>query len=188
MSDGASVLGIFVGGASRRFGGVPKGMLPHPSEPGVLVERSIRLAREVGCEPWLVGNHPAYAGLGIRIIPDLIEGLGPIGGLAALIREAGDRNALVLGCDMPFVPAELLRTLMTSLGQEAAVVPCRGGMREPLCALYVPGRIAEPMARSLRTGRFGLQKLLRTVDVREVHLSLEQERWLRDWDAPDDVG
>ena len=162
-------------------------MLPHPTEPGTLVERAIWLAREVGCEPWLVGNHAAYAKLGVRMIPDLIEGLGPIGGLASLVREAGERQALVLGCDMPFVPAELLRSLMDGVGQHAAVVPCRAGMREPLCALYVPTRVALPIARSLRAGRFGLQKLLGLLDVRELHVSSEQEHWLQDWDAPDDL-
>jgi len=168
------------------LGGIPKGLLRHPCEPTTLVERAIALGIARGLEVVLVGRKGAYAHLGLKMLVDSPEGIGPMGGLAALIDHAGSRDAIALACDMPQVPMELIDRLCSAQGG-AAVVPRRGEGLEPLCALYRPAAIVGALERALSGREFALQSLLARVEVREIKLIGEQEHWVDDWDAPSDL-
>ena len=66
------VLGIFVGGASTRMGGQPKGLLPAPTgEP--LVSRTIAAGRAAGLAPVLVGAAEHYLRLESPAAPQVLE-------------------------------------------------------------------------------------------------------------------
>ncbi|MBI5535645.1 MAG: molybdenum cofactor guanylyltransferase [Deltaproteobacteria bacterium] len=184
MSD--CVVGVFVGGRSRRLGGIPKGLLKHPVESGSLVERALSMGRRVGSEVVLVGKHEAYEGLGVRMLADAPAGVGPIGGLAALLAHAGERDAIAIACDMPFVPIELVERLVATSGG-AAVVPRRAGGLEPLCTLYRPDALRETLADAIARRSFSLQSVLARVELRELVLAEDEQRWLDDWDAPADL-
>jgi molybdopterin-guanine dinucleotide biosynthesis protein A len=180
------VLGVFVGGRGLRLGGVPKGLLAHPTEATSLVGRAVRLGRELGAHTVLVGQNEAYAPLGLPMLADAPQAVGPLGGLAALLGYAAPRDVLALACDMPFVPLELLRRLLATPGG-AAVVACRSTGREPLCALYRTGPVAAAVSAALAEGRYGLRGVLDRVAVCEVLLVGAEERWLDDWDVPADL-
>jgi molybdenum cofactor guanylyltransferase len=180
------ILGIFVGGSSRRLGGIPKGTLRHPVEPTSLVEHALSLARRLGSEAVLVGRHDAYADLGAVMLADAPAGIGPMGGLAALIAYAGRRDVIAIACDMPYVPLELVERMVATPGG-AAVVPRRTGGLEPLCALYRPDAVREVLERAIADRRFSLQSILTEVEVRELLLKACEQCWLDDWDAPADV-
>jgi molybdopterin-guanine dinucleotide biosynthesis protein A len=190
MSRTPRVVGVFVGGASRRMGGLPKGLLRHPCEPTTLVERALRLGRGVGAEVVLVGAHDAYARLGTPMLADEPSGVGPIGGLVSLLALAAERDCIALACDLPFVPRELLERLMddgAAAPDVLAVVPRRRGLLEPLCALYRPGMLA--FARdAVARGRFALHALVRGAAHRAIELQEQEGRWLDDWDEPGDAG
>ena len=183
MSD--ALVGIFVGGRSQRMGGIPKGLLRHPTEPTTLVQRALSLGQRLPAETVLVGQHEAYANLGIEMLADAPAGVGPIGGLAALVDRASGRDAIAIACDMPFVPIELVRRLVATPGG-TVVATRRAGQLEPLCALYRPG-VRDALQRSIAQGQLSLRGILASLEVSELVLSPEQERWLDDWDAPSDV-
>jgi molybdopterin-guanine dinucleotide biosynthesis protein A len=188
MSERVPLVGVFVGGTSRRLGGVAKGLLPHPTERTTLVQRSVQLAHAMGAEAVLVGESAPYAKLGLPSIADWMTGLGPIGGLASLVQAAGERVVIALACDMPFVTSELLSKLLgTERGGAAVVVPVRSTGIEPLCALYDPEVLRPALVDALRSKRFGMRELVMRVQRVEVPLTGEQERWLDDWDAPEDM-
>jgi len=180
--------GIFVGGKARRMGGVAKGLLAHPTEPGTVLDHVVREVRSVGAEVVLVGDHPAYRTLGIPWIEDAMRDVGPAGGLLALLRHAGDGIALALACDMPYLPSALLATLVAGVRQGApAVVPMRGGRLEPLCGAYRANVVAAHVESCLGRGIRGLHRMARASGAVELELSEEEARWLDDWDAPEDV-
>lgn len=181
------IAGIFVGGASRRMGGAPKGLLPVDGEP--LVLRTVRACRAAGLEPVLVGEHASYAALGVPMIPDAEAGRGPLGGLAALLahaERAGAHEAIALACDMPYVTPELLRVL-ASAPPAPAVAPHLDERWQPFFARYEVARAAPVVREALRDGRAALQRVLDALGATPLPLDATAARALRDWDEPGDV-
>jgi len=180
------IAGIFVGGAGARMGGRAKGMMHAPSG-GTIVERWLDVLRAAGVDRVvLVGRHEAYASLGLETIDDEPAGVGPLGGLSALLRRAGEAHALAFACDMPFVSPALARRLWSAPGAPI-VAPRRDGRWEPFCARYDPARVL-PIARErIAAGHRSLQGLLTQAGAVELPLEPGEAEQLRDWDTIDDT-
>jgi molybdopterin-guanine dinucleotide biosynthesis protein A len=181
-----AVAGIFVGGSSRRMGGVPKGLL-HAPDGRTLVERTCSMLAVAGAsEVVLVGAQAAYAYLGLPMLEDRPPRIGPLGGLVALLERAGEGHALAIACDMPFVSTDIFEQLLAA--HDAPVVaPRQGGRWEPLCARYSAPSVL-PIARRRAQGiRHSLQGLLDEACAAEIALTDEDLRRLRDWDTLADV-
>lgn len=168
------------------MGGRPKGMMLAP-EGGTLVERWVALLDRTGTRAVvLVGRGEAYEGLGIERIEDEPAGIGPLGGLVALLRRAGTRHALALACDMPFVTDALVEKLVCA-PVASIVAPRREGRWEPLCARYDAPLVLALAADRVRTRSHSLQGLLDAARAAELPITPEESLALRDWDAPDDL-
>jgi molybdopterin-guanine dinucleotide biosynthesis protein A len=176
-----TVAGIFVGGMSRRMGGRPKGLLLAPSGE-TIVERWRRMFGELGLDVVLVGRRDAYAHLAIEGLDDDPAGIGPIGGLAALLRHAGGGTAIAVGCDMPFVSGELLGKLVSHPSEACAIAPARGAW-EPLFARYTGSRPLEVATRYIEGGGRALHGVLERLDAEPLVLTDDEYEELRDWDV-----
>lgn len=172
--------GIFVGGASRRMGR-PKGAIVHRGEP--LLVRAVRVAREAGLEPCLVGDASAYEALAPEVprLIDAVPGVGPIGGLRALATQ-GER-VVGLAVDMPYVDAETLRALASHASDAEVLLP-RRERYEPLLARWDGAATGRAIDALLATEERSLQALVRA--LRSEVFALPAWR-LDDWDAPEDV-
>lgn len=178
--------GIFVGGASRRMGGSPKGLLLHPATGQPLALHLASLATQAGLACVLVGQRPEYSHLGLPMLEDRPPGIGPLGGLLALLEAASD-GALALSCDLPYVTLGLLRRLLAAAAPELDVVaPQRGGRWEPLCAVYRPS-VLPVLRQAVGEGERSFQRLLLRLRVAALPLSAEEHRQLDDWDCPQDL-
>jgi molybdopterin-guanine dinucleotide biosynthesis protein A len=158
---------ILAGGRATRFGGRDKSALAVDGRS--IRDRQIEVLRGVADEILIVGPSPAGSpASGIRRVPDLAPGLGPLGGLhTALVEAHGDATAVV-ACDMPYISAALLRHLLElTAGGAAAVVPRTEGGYHPLCAAYTRACI-EPAARRLARGDLTVAGLFDDVPVRIV--------------------
>jgi molybdopterin-guanine dinucleotide biosynthesis protein A len=180
------IAGVFVGGAGKRMGGgCAKGLLAAPGG-GTLLERWRRLLHTVGVDRLvLVGENEAYIALGLEAIGDEPRGIGPIGGLAALLERAGHGHALALACDMPFVSGALVTRLLSAAG--APVVAPKRGLWEPLCARYDAQRVLPIVRQRIAAGRHSLQGLLDEAGTFELPLYPEDAGALHDWDTPEDL-
>jgi molybdenum cofactor guanylyltransferase len=177
--------GIFVGGAARRMGGVPKGLLRAPDGDRI-VDRWARMLDALAV-PWvLVGRSPAYGSVAARVLDDDPPGMGPLGGLCALLDAAGDRWALALACDMPRVGAPLLRRLIEQASEAAALAPRIDGRWQPLFARYHAPR-ALGVARRHLVGSRSLQGVLDELGADELTLSPAERAEQADWDSPGDI-
>ncbi len=171
------------------MGGVPKGLLAHPTEPWTVVEHVVREARAAGAEPLLVGEASAYASLGLPSVQDAMAEVGPAGGMLALFRHAQGGIALALSCDLPYVQAKLLEALIEGVrGGATAMVPRRGDKLEPLCAAYRADVMRVHVETCLRQGTRSLHRMARAAGAVEIELDGDRARWLDDWDTPEDVG
>ena len=180
------IAGIFVGGASARMGGHAKGRLRAPSGEAI-VERWCGLLAPVADRVLLVGAAEAYADLGIEAIADDPPSIGPLGGLVALLRVAGDDRALAVACDMPYVSRALVDRLAASPVSAPIVAPRRDERWEPLFARYDASRVLPAAVRLAGGERHSLQRLLDAVGAAELALDASECEELRDWDAPGDV-
>jgi molybdenum cofactor guanylyltransferase len=185
--------GIFVGGKGSRMGGVAKGLLSAPGGTTTLIDRTAALvSRHVpNAEVVLVGDHPAYGQHPLRAIPDHPPGIGPLGGLIALLEEAKrvNRTALAIACDLPYLSAELIERIATEQPQAAVLAPELDGWRQPLFARYDPG-VTLDIARTIeKSGRRSLQAVLTQIGskLKTFHVEPEHRELLDDWDTQADV-
>jgi len=186
------VVGLFVGGRGTRLGGVVKGNLPGPSGER-LVDRLLEVcARAVPGSPVvLVGDATAHRDLGLPMLADEPPGIGPIGGLSALLGHAsttGADAALALACDLPFLEAPLVRRLATEAPDAWFVAPCEGELFHVLTARY--SKSALPAVReTIAAGERSLQRVVRRLGAHASPLPVGAEELaeLRDWDDPADI-
>jgi molybdopterin-guanine dinucleotide biosynthesis protein A len=166
---------VLAGGAARRHGGQPKGLLEVGGRR--VVDRVVEaVAGATGELPLLVANAPGAARwrADLRTIPDTHPGLGSLGGIYTAVTAARE-PVLCVAWDMPFLPAGLLRAL--ALGAEGfdVFLPESLGRRgiEPLCAVYGP-RCAPVIERQLARG--DLRAIGFHARARVGTLSLDQVR------------
>lgn len=187
--------GIFIGGAARRMGGIPKGLLPDPAAGVPLVTRLAGLLGEVGADCVLVGERPEYRTLGLPMLADSPPGIGPLGGLAALLEAGaagGHSGVLALACDLPAVPLPLLSRLAASDGANPsdydALAPRQapGAPWEALCARYQLTALPH-LRQALTAGERSFQALFRRLRIRELPLNAAERTCLTDWDEPTDL-
>lgn len=156
------------GGKSSRMG-EDKALKPFLGRPLIarVVERLAPLADEI----LITTNDPErYAFLGLRLVPDLVPGCGPLGGLHAGLTAASHPLAALVACDMPFASAALLETAARLLVQEQAdvVVPRSGGRLEPLHAVYCRATCLPAIEAAIQTGEYRLIGWFTQVKVRQM--------------------
>jgi molybdopterin-guanine dinucleotide biosynthesis protein A len=182
-----AIAGVFVGGLASRMGGLPKGMMTAPGG-GTIVQRWCAVLRAAGVtDIVLVGKDDAYAELGLEGIADAPAGIGPLGGIVALLRRAGDGHALAVACDMPFVTPLLIERLLSAAGAPV-VAPRIDDRWEPFCARYDAPRILPVAERQAMTRARSLQQLLDSARAVELPLTPDEAAQLRDWDTPEEAG
>lgn len=178
--------GLFVGGASRRMGS-PKGLLELDGQP--LVARWLGVFERLGVQAVLVGVRPEYAHFAAEALPDNPPGVGPLGGLSALLEHAAARGfseAVAVACDMPHVGDALLARLV-SHPPAPAICARREGRWEPFFARYDVAHLRPLVAARLAEKRHDLQGLLALAGTAELSLTDDERGRLRDWDTPADV-
>ncbi len=155
---------VLAGGGSRRMGR-DKAQLKLNGL--TLLECQVEKLRALGAKEILISGSSAPPGT--RSVPDLFPGCGPLAGLEACLREAGNEACVVLCVDTPLVPPDLLRELYRvrqESGCDAAVAE-HGGLLEPLIGVY-RSALADAAAALLREGRRSVRALLDRADTRIV--------------------
>lgn len=173
------------------MGGADKGALKAPDRDLSIIERQVQLARDMQLECVLLGAREAWKTRlpSVRILPDQPKNVGPLGGLAALLQDAGARPAITLACDMPFIDQALLQQLVRSQSAAPVVAPRdpETGKWQPLFARYRSAAVLPALLDCLREGLSSFQPLLHKMHASELVLDGHERRKLRDWDTPQDV-
>ena len=161
---------ILAGGQSRRFGQA-KVLAALGGAP--MASWGVRALQGAGLSVGVVSDEEGVeAALGIPARPDLVAGLGPMGGLWTALQwaqERGDDGVLLLGCDMPLVNEAVLRTVLSWSDTAPAVVPLGSKGAEPLCALYRAActSVVEHRLRSKDLSLHGLAEAVGAVFIGE---------------------
>jgi molybdopterin-guanine dinucleotide biosynthesis protein A len=163
---------LLAGGGSTRYGS-PKALAEVAGRS--ILERGLATLDDAAGPAVIVANDPEpYASAGREVRPDVRPGTGVLGGILTAIRwadELGRDTAVVLACDMPFVPAALLRRLARDAGAGRVSLPASDGPRgmEPLCAVYGVG-CADAIIGALDRGERAIISFFSDVEVRRLPL------------------
>ncbi len=156
---------VLAGGESRRLGR-PKALVEFAGIPMA----SLAVDALAGsCSPVVVitGNESIVRALKVPARPDVRAGEGPLTGIYTALcwaREVGAPGVAILGCDMPFVSAEVVRRLVDAWGSGVLVAAGPSG-REPLCGVYGV-EVMEVIERRRKEGKWSVQGCLTEVEAR----------------------
>jgi molybdenum cofactor guanylyltransferase len=125
---------ILAGGKSKRMG-IDKALLSVGRD--AMIERAVAVLGKV-CAEVLISGGGEETGrrLGLKVVPDLIKGMGPLSGIHAALHAAQSEKCLVVPCDMPFLSAELAEVMIRQSEGYDVAVPQHGDYLQPLFAVY----------------------------------------------------
>ncbi len=159
-------LAVLAGGKSTRMGR-NKALLPIHGRPLLvhIIERLKPLADEV----LVIARTPeTYTFLGVPVILDRYEDVGPLAGLHAAFTAAHGDLAMVVACDMPLVRRETFAYLLSLAEGVDVVMPRIQGREEPLHAVYRPVTCLPAVEAAIHRGQKRLISFLPDVRVRYV--------------------
>jgi molybdopterin-guanine dinucleotide biosynthesis protein A len=112
-----------------------------------------------------------------NIIPDKLEGVGPIGGIQSAFDQYPTVAWLVVACDLPLLTPETLYYLITHRQTHKQATAFRTGKEkypEPLLAIYEPA--AYPVIRhEIEKGQYSPSRVLSTMDVAWLEVPNEND-------------
>lgn len=125
---------ITAGGRSSRMG-KDKAWLELAGRP--MIQHVIAALQPITTSIAIIANDSEYSRLGFRVFPDSQIGIGPLEAIRISLLNTKSPQALLVGCDMPFITSELFKFLLSIDGRYDAVVPMNANQKlEPLCAIY----------------------------------------------------
>jgi len=158
---------VLAGGKSLRMGR-DKASLKHPDGRS-LARRCFDLLHETGCEEVYVSLRPqqeipeGFEGeTGLKILRDVEQDCGPLGGILAAFDSRADADWLVVACDLPKLDHATLALLLKPVpnGEMFRMFRSeRDGKPEPLCGFYGKGA-REILRRGWLTGEFSIRRIL----------------------------
>lgn len=149
---------ILAGGQGRRMGGIDKGLVAIRGRPLVAHARECLIGRVR--ELLISANRSLddYAPLADRVICDAEGGYqGPLMGIYSGLRAATTPWLVVVPCDAPALPRDLVPRLLAGRGNKDIAVAWDGDRLHPVVAL-IRTALAEDLAAALVGGERKLQR------------------------------
>ena len=146
---------VLAGGLGRRMG-APKATAVFGGRP--LIAYPLQALGEVCDRVVVVAKHDTELPAGLERWDEPDEPRHPIAGLRHALNRAGT-PILVCAADMPFVTADALQAIASSLGDAGAAVARADDLLQPLLAAYAPRALAtlaaapadEPLRRTVES-------------------------------------
>lgn len=135
---------ILAGGRASRMGGIRKGTLVIDGQR--IIDRQLAVLRTITPAIFVVSSATGAADADLPIVRDRVPDCGALGGIYTAIVSSPSDRTLVLGCDLPFLNAELI-THLSAIDADL-VIPRTARGYEPLHAIYAR-TCADPIRRRL---------------------------------------
>lgn len=152
------------GGKSSRMG-TDKGLMDFKGKP--MVQYAIDLLSGIFETVVISANHPAYEQFGLKVIPDIHQNCGPIGGLHAVLSNLETKHAFVLSCDTPLMDESTLKQLLEAMNGESMVVPEVANNFEPLCAIYSV-QLVDELEKRIKSGDLKMHQMIKKNTSKKV--------------------
>jgi len=133
-----------------------------------LIDRVVGVLSRVFRSVYIMTNTPEdYAYLKLPMHRDIIEGLGPLGGIYTALRVIPEPAGFFAACDMPYLNGRLIRHMADYRHEYDVVVPRISGKMEALHAVY--GRDCLPaIQQRIDSGIYQVFRFFPDVSVRYI--------------------
>src|SRR4051812_37835113 len=161
-----------------------------PVDGRMMIDHAILQAHSVADEIFIVGPKEKFGAFG-RIVKDIFEDCGPLGGLHAALSRSRTNLSLVLAVDMPFIAPDFLKLLVDQAKASRATVTVAraGGGLQPLCAVYTKDFLPLTQA-ALESGNYKIDPLFPKTSTHIVDLAQHAEfdpAMFQNINSPDDL-
>ena len=159
---------ILAGGSGKRLGGREKAFLEFQGQ--TFIQHLVGTFGRLFGRTIIVTNTPElYAGLGVRVVQDLIPRKGAIQGLITGLFYAPTKWSFAAACDTPLLREEFISLVMDAVEPgDRVVLPRTPDGIQPLSAAYHKDCRA-PLTRMAREGERSFRALFQEVPTREIH-------------------
>lgn len=132
---------VIAGGKSGRFGG-DKSVFVYEGRP--LISHVIDVIRPVFDDIKIIANDSEkFSFLGLEVVPDIIPGLGPLGGIYSALENIDCSRVFIFPCDMPYLNREFVEYMCQIPDIYDVIVPKAGDFFQPLHAIYSKNCLAK---------------------------------------------
>lgn len=174
---------ILAGGKSSRMGR-DKSLLPANNLPliGKIVSQLEDYFQEI-----IIGANDIekYRFLHLPVIPDLVEGRGPLMGIYSTLLSSKHEINFVVACDIPDLNMKYVKELIRQAKDHQIVIPTwSDGNFEPLFAVYRKS-VLDNVKKMLDMGQRQIRLLFELVDVKYLPLP-DEGKWYRNLNTMED--
>jgi len=156
---------VLAGGRAGRLSGRDKTKLRFGRQ--TLLERTLGILDPL-CDEKLISSNSIDNYPGCRVVPDLIEGQGPLGALHSCLLAARHPNLIIVATDMPFISTRALAKLWQEREEFDVVIPRSPDGMQPLAALYSKSCLTA-IDRQLQKKNFKIRSFFPEVRVKVVN-------------------
>ncbi len=122
------------------------------------------------------GNNSRIDNASWKLVKDIYQERGPIGGLHAALTECESDALFCISCDMPLMKRTLAAYLCSSLTKEydAVIAKTEDGRIHPMCAVYRK-KIATILEEQILSGNNRIMSAFERLQVKYVSIDLEKD-------------
>lgn len=170
---------VLAGGESTRMGVLKEDLLL--PDGGSMIGSVLRTLEEVCARVVTVGGGQWRQ----ANVPDLRHGVGPLGGIEALLASGVDEEYLVCPSDVPLITPKLIRRLTSPTEAVATIFDVKGG---PVHSLPLRISIAalDTVTAALDAGENAVHSVLARLETTRVSITGAEAAGLRNINTPED--
>ena len=135
-----------------------------------LIDKSLEILKSICSEIIVSSNKHLPVKNVVRIIPDEIFDIGPMGGIYSCLKHSNTEKNFILSIDSPFVNSQLLQYLFDHSGENSVTVSEYCGKIHPLIGVYSKTFI-ETMEKEIALKHYKLLKAINETDHKIVTVS-----------------
>ncbi|MCK5680357.1 molybdenum cofactor guanylyltransferase [bacterium] len=124
---------VLAGGKAGRLRGQDKTKLQFGRK--TLLQRTLDILEPL-CSERLISSNNLSAYTGCKIVPDLVNGQGPLGALRSCLLAANNPYLIIVATDMPFITTKALAKLWQERENFDVIIPRSPDGMQPLAAIY----------------------------------------------------
>lgn len=131
-------------------------------------------------------NLDGITGSDWKIIPDIYQDHGPMGGMHAALKECKSDAMYAVTCDMPLITTELVQKLCIEIEDYDAVIAVTDeGKYHPLCGVYKK-QLHKSMEEHLQKDYNRMMEVLKKCNLKYLYLNAEESRMLMNVNTPEE--